>query len=102
MPITLASMSISGPPELASPSVRGMSTANERAVGQRTEYRCQQRTGSCRRTVRRRRSLWMIFRSDESARLPTKHSSLVPSHEPYSVPPLVDHCLADRAKAADN
>jgi hypothetical protein len=42
MPITLASMSISGPPELASPSVRGMSTANERAVGQRTEYRCQQ------------------------------------------------------------
>jgi hypothetical protein len=26
--------------------------------------------------------VWMIFRSDESARFPKKHSSLVPSHRP--------------------
>ena len=44
----------------------------------------------------------VIFRSDESARLPKKPSNLVSSHRRYSVPPLVDHCLADLAKAADD
>ena len=47
-----------------------------------------------RRWLRRVRSLWMIFRSDDSARLPKKHSSLVPSHRRYSVPPLVELLLS--------